>query len=171
MNHKNIAIEVLKKLLNDEIKARTKKNLVQSKSLMDMLNNSIRKHYNRLITAVEVIEELIKTAKEICREDSEFEKMDLSEHEYAFYTAIANNKSAREFMKDERLRDLAIILTEKIKKTASIDWTIKTSVQAKLKVMVKRTLEEFGYPPDMQESARDTVIKQAELIADELTAQ
>nr|QNO52269.1 hypothetical protein BPDGFPMF_00028 [Methanosarcinales archaeon ANME-1 ERB6] len=169
MEHKNIALEVLKKLLNDEIKARMKKNMVQSRSLMEMLEDSIKKYHNKVVTAAEVIEELIELGKEIKRMDKEPQEMGLSEFEYAFYTAIADNDSARELMQKEKLRELAVVLFEKVKQNASIDWTIKESVRAKLKVIVKRTLRQYGYPPDMQALATETVLKQAELIADELT--
>ena len=169
MEHKNIALEVLKKLLNDEIKARAKKNLVQSRTLMEMLEDSIKKYHNKVITAGEVIEELIELSKEIKKMDKEPGEMGLSEYEYAFYTAIADNKSARELMQKEKLRELAVVLYEKVKQNASIDWTIKESVRAKLKVAVKRTLRQYGYPPDMQAIATETVLKQAEMIADELT--
>lgn len=169
MQHKNIALEVLKKLLNDEIKSRTKKNLIQSKALMEMLENSIKKYHNKILTAAEVIEELIALGKDIQKMDKEHQEMGLSEYEYAFYTAIANNKSARELMQKEKLRELAVVLYEKVKANASIDWTIKESVKAKLKVIVKRTLRQYGYPPDMQKLATETVLKQAELIAEELS--
>ena len=169
MEHKNIALEVLKKLLNDEIKARVKRNLVQSRSLMEMLEDSIKKYHNKVVTAAEVIEELIELGKEIKRMDKEPQEMGLSEFEYAFYTAIADNDSARELMQKEKLRELAVVLFERVKQNASIDWTIKESVRAKLKVIVKRTLRQYGYPPDMQALATETVLKQAELIADELT--
>lgn len=169
MEHKNIALEVLKKLLNDEIKARVKKNLVQSKSLMEMLEDSIKKYHNKVITAAEVIEELIELSKEIKRMDKEPQEMGLSEFEYAFYTAIADNDSARELMQKEKLREMAVVLFEKVKQNASIDWTIKESVRAKLKVIIKRTLRQYGYPPDMQALATETVLKQAELITDEIT--
>lgn len=168
MEHKNIALETLKKLLNDEIKTRTKKNLVQSQSLMEMLENSIKKYHNKVLTAAEVIDELIKLGKDIQKMDKEPEEMGLSEFEYAFYTAVANNDSARELMQKDKLRELAVVLTEKIKQNASIDWTIKESVKSKLKVIVKRTLRQFGYPPNMQELATETVLKQAELIANEI---
>jgi len=168
MEHKNIALEVLKKLLNDEIKSRMKKNMVQSRSLMEMLEDSIKKYHNKVVTAAEVIEELIELSKEIKRMDKEPHEMGLSEFEYAFYTAIADNDSARELMQKEKLRELAVVLFEKVKQNASIDWTIKESVRAKLKVIVKRTLRRYGYPPDMQALATETVLKQAELIADEM---
>jgi len=168
MEHKNIALEVLKKLLNDEIKARTKKNLIQSKSLMEMLENSIKNYHNKILTAAQVIEELIKLSKEIQQMDKEPQEMGLSDYEYAFYTAIANNESARDVMEQDKLRELAVVLYEKVKANASIDWTIMESVKAKLKVIVKRTLRQYGYPPDMQKLATDTILKQAELIAEEL---
>lgn len=168
MKHKNIALEVLKKLLNDEIKTRMKTNLVQSKSLMEMLENSIKKYHNKIITAAEVIEELIKLSKDIHQMDEEPKAMGLTDFEYAFYTAIANNDSAKELMEKDVLRELAVVLTQRVRENASIDWTIKESVRSKLKVIVKRTLRQFGYPPDMQMLATETVLKQAEMIANEL---
>jgi len=169
MEHKNIALEVLKKLLNDEIKARSKKNLVKSKSLMEMLENSIKKYHNKILTAAEVMDELIKLSKDIVNMDSEAKALGLTDFEYAFYTAVANNDSAKDLMQKDKLRELAVILTERVKANASIDWTIKESVRAKLKVIIKRTLRQFGYPPDMQKLATETILKQAELIANELT--
>lgn len=169
MEHKNVALEVLKKLLNDEIKSRAKKNLVKSKSLMEMLEKAIKKYHNKILTAAEVIEELINLSKDIVEMDSEAKAMGLSDFEYAFYTAVANNDSARELMQKDKLRELAVVLTETIKQNASIDWTIKESVKAKLKVAVKRLLRKYGYPPDMQMLATETVLKQAEMIANELT--
>ena len=168
MEHKNIALETLKKLLNDEIKARTKKNMIQAKSLMEMLEDSIKRYHNKVITAAEVIDELIKLGKDIQAMDKEPSELGLSEYEYAFYTAVADNESARDLLGKDKLRELAVLLTEKIRANASIDWTIKESVRAKLKVQVKRTLRQFGYPPDMQKLATDQVLKQAELIAAEL---
>ncbi len=169
MEHKNVAMEVLKKLLNDEIKSRSKKNLVKSKTLMKMLENAIKKYHNKILTATEVMDELIKLSKEIVEIDRQAEELGLSDFEYAFYTAVADNKSAKELMGKDKLRALAVILTERVKANASIDWTIKESVRAKLKVIIKRTLRQFGYPPDMQKLATETVLKQAELIANEIT--
>lgn len=168
MKHKNIALEVLKKLLNDEIKTRTKTNLVQSKSLMEMLENSIKKYHNKIITAVEVIDELINISKDIKSMDKEPKELGLTDFEYAFYTAVANNESAKELMSKEVLRELAVVLTQKVRENASIDWTIKESVRAKLKIAVKRVLRQFGYPPDMQALATETVLKQAEMIANDI---
>lgn len=169
MEHKNVALEVLKKLLNDEIKSRSKKNLVKSRSLMEMLENSIKKYHNKILTAAEVIEELINLSKDIVEMDNEAKNMGLTDFEYAFYTAVSNNDSAKELMEKDRLRELAVVLTETIKQNASIDWTIKESVKAKLKVAVKRILRKYGYPPDMQMLATETVLKQAEMIANEIT--
>lgn len=169
MEHKNVALEVLKKLLNDEIKARSERYLVKSKTLKEMLENSIKKYHNKILTAAEVMDELIKLSKEIVNMDSEAKKLGLTDFEYAFYSAVANNDSAKQLMQQDKLRELAVILTERVKQNASIDWTIKESVRAKLKVIIKRTLRQYGYPPDMQKLATETVLKQAELIAKELT--
>ena len=168
MEHKNIAMEVLRKLLEDEIKARSKYNVVESQSLMEMLDRSITRYHNKVITAAEVIEELIKLSKTIVEKDEDAKKMGLSTYEYAFYTAVANNESAKELMGKDKLRELAVVLTETIRKNASIDWTIKENVRAKMKVAVKRLLRRYGYPPDMQQLATDTVLKQAEIIAEEI---
>jgi len=167
--HKNVALEVLKKLLNDELKVRAKKNLVQSRSLMEMLENAIKKYHNKILTAAEVMDELIKISKEIVASDDEAKNLGLSEFEYAFYSAVANNNSAKELMQHDQLRELAVVLTQRVRENASIDWTIRESVKAKLKVIVKRTLRQFGYPPDMQLLATETIMKQAEMIASELT--
>jgi type I restriction enzyme R subunit len=169
MEHKNVAMEVLKKLLNDEIKSRAKKNLVEGKTFLEMLENAIKKYQNKILTAAEVIDELIKISKEIVVKDNEPSKMGLSDFEYAFYTAVANNESAKELMQKDKLRELAVVLTETIRQNASIDWTIRENVKARLKVAVKRILRKFGYPPDMQMLATETVLKQAEMIANELT--
>ena len=166
--HKNIALEVLKKLLNEEIKVRERLNVVQGRSLMEMLQNSIKRYQNKIITAAELMDELIKISKEIVHGDSEAERMKLSPLEFAFYTAVANNDSAKELMHQDKLRELAVVLLQKVRENASIDWTIKESVKAKLKVIVKRTLRQFGYPPDMEILATETVLKQAEMIAAEL---
>ena len=115
------------------------------------------------------MDELIRLSKEITHMDSEAKALGLTTFEYAFYTAVANNDSAQELMQKDKLRELAVVLTERVRTNASIDWTIKESVKAKLKVIVKRTLRQFGYPPDMELLATETVLKQAELIANELT--
>ncbi len=168
--HKNIALEVLKKILLEEIKVRERMNVVQGRSLMEMLQNSIKRYQNKIITAAELMDELIKVSKEIVYGDSEAERLKLSPLEFAFYTAVANNDSAKALMQQDKLRELAVVLLQRVRENASIDWTIKESVKAKLKVIVKRTLRQFGYPPDMEILATETVLKQAEMIAAELNA-
>ena len=168
--HKNVALEVLKKLLNDELKSRAKRNLVQARSLMDMLEAAIRKYHAKILTAAEVMDELIKVSKDIVASDNEAKSLGLTDFEYAFYSAVANNDSAKQLMQQDQLRELAVVLTQRVRENASIDWTIKENVKAKLKVIVKRTLRQFGYPPDMQLLATETVLKQAEMMAAELAA-
>ncbi len=167
--HKNIAIEVLKKILSDEIKARSKKNIVQSKHLLEMLENAIKRYQNKALTTAEFIVALIDTAKSVTHSDEDARKIGLSEMEYGFYTAVADNESALELMGKEKLRELAIDLFNQVRKNASIDWTRKESVRAKLRVIIKRRLRYYGYPPDMTLLATETVLKQAERVADELT--
>ena len=171
MKHQNVAFEVLKKLLNNDLKVRAKTNLVQSKSLMEMIENTIKKYQNKILTAAEVIDELIKISKEITASDDEKTNMGLTDFEYAFYTAVASNDSAKQLMQHEQLRELAVVLTQKIRENASIDWTQKESVRARLRVIVKRILRKYGYPPDMELLATETVLKQAEMIANELVGQ
>lgn len=168
MKRKNIAFELLKKILNDEISLRVRKNFIQSKKLSELLENSIRKYQNNLLTTAQVIEELIRLAKDIKESDRRGEVLNLSENELAFYDALANNQSAKDVMGDETLKALARVLVEKVKSNTSIiDWTLKESVQSRLRVIVKRTLRQYGYPPDLELIATENVMKQAELLADE----
>lgn len=166
MKHKNLALEVLKKLLNDEIKIRSKHNIVQSRTLMEMLESSIKRYQNNIISSAEIIQEFIDLAKEIKKADARGEKLGLSRDELAFYDAVAKNASAKELLGDEILLKLARVLVNKVKENATIDWTIKESVKKRLKVIVKRTLRQYGYPPDLQKLATETVLSQAELLAE-----
>ncbi|MGA8884311.1 MAG: type I restriction endonuclease subunit R [Acinetobacter sp.] len=166
--HKNIALEALKKLLNDEIKARASQSVTQGKKLMDMLKSAIKGYQNKVLTASEVIDELIKLAKAIQESDKLAQELNLTEYEYAFYSAVADNDSARELMQKEILRELAVVLTNSIRQNVTLDWTIKEAARAKLRVVVKRLLKKYGYPPDMELLATETVLEQAELLADEL---
>jgi len=168
MKHKNIAIEILKRIINDQIKIITKRSYVKSKSLLQLYEETIKKYQNKILTAAQVIEELLNLAREIREINKEPEQMGLTEYEYAFYTAIADNQSALELMGKEKLKELAVVLFQEVRKNATIDWTIRENVRAKLKVAVKRVLRKYGYPPDMQELATQTVLKQAEMIAQEL---
>ncbi|MBN1992948.1 MAG: type I restriction endonuclease subunit R [Anaerolineae bacterium] len=166
MEHENLALELLRKLLNDELRTRRKTNLVQSRKLADMLDDAIRRYQNKLLSTTEVIEELIGLARDIKQADAEGEELGLSTYELAFYHALADNQSAREVMGTAKLCELAIVLVERVRKNATIDWNIKESVRAKMKVTVKRLLRQYGYPPDMQALATETVLQQAELLAE-----
>ncbi|MGI6676245.1 MAG: type I restriction endonuclease subunit R [Bacilli bacterium] len=171
MKHKNLAIELLKKILSDEIKVRSKYNLTKSKSLMEMLSSALKRYQNNLLTTAEIIEELIRIAKEIKNADRRGEELGLSEDELAFYDALETNDSAVKVLGDETLRTIARELADKVRKNATIDWTLKESVRAKLMVLVRRTLNKYGYPPDKQQRAVETVMKQAENLADVWASQ
>jgi type I restriction enzyme R subunit len=170
MKHKNLALELLKKILNDQIKLRAKTNLVKSKKLLEMLEEAINRYQNNLLTTAEIIQELINIAKEIKEADKEGEKLGLSPDEVAFYNALETNDSAVKVLGDETLKTIAREIADKVRANATIDWTIRESARAKLMVLVRRTLNKWGYPPDKQQKAIDTVLKQAELLADNLTA-
>lgn len=164
MPQRNLALELLKKLLNDEIKARSKKNLVQARSFAEMLEETVRRYQNRAIEAAQVITELIELAKDIREAHKRGEKLNLTEEETAFYDALETNDSAVHVLGDEKLKIIARELVETVKRNATIDWTVKESVKAKLRTMVKRILRKSGYPPDLQEKATKTVLEQAELL-------
>ena len=166
MKRKNLALELLKKILNDEVKARAAKNLAQSKKFSVMLEEAIRKYKNNLLTTAQVIEELILIAREIKVSDERAADMGLSEDEVAFYDALAANESAKDVMGDSTLRELAQLLVADVKQNTSIDWTIKESARARLRIVVKRLLTKYGYPPDQQKIATDRILQQAELMAD-----
>ena len=162
--HKNLAVELLRKLLNDEIKNRSQKNLVQGKSFAEMLERSIRAYQNRALETAQVIEELISLAKDMREAEKRGEKLNLNDNEVAFYDALETNDSAVKVLGDDALRAIARDLVETVRQNASLDWTMKESVRAKLRVMVKKVLRKHGYPPDKQEKATQTVLEQAELI-------
>jgi type I restriction enzyme, R subunit len=168
MQHKNLALELLKRLLNDEIKIRKKTNLVESRKFSDMLEETVKKYQNNLITSAQVIQKLIELAKEIKDADRRGEELGLDFREYAFYSALEVNDSAVKVLGDEVLRHIAQELVDTVRKNTTIDWTIRENVQAKMRVAVKRILRKHGYPPDMQARATETVIAQAKLMADDL---
>jgi type I restriction enzyme R subunit len=165
MPQKNLAIELLRKLLNDELKTRMKKNLVQSRSFTELLERTIRAYQNRTLESAEVIAELIKLAEDIREAQKRGEKLNLTEDEIAFYDALEVNDSAVQVLGDDTLKDIARELVETVRNNVTIDWTVREAVRAKLRVMVKRILRKYGYPPDKQEKATRTVLEQAELIA------
>ncbi len=161
---KNLALEVLRKLLNDEIKTRSRQNLVQSRTFSEMLENTIKRYQNRSIEAAQVIAELIELAKEIRQAQSRGEDLGLTEDELAFYDALFVNDSAVLELGDATLKAIAQDLVQAIRNNVTIDWTMKEGVRAKLRVTVKRLLKKYGYPPDKQEKATTTVLQQAELL-------
>lgn len=168
MEHKNLAIELLKKLLNDTVRSRMKRNLTQSKKFSEMLENAIRKYQNNLLTTAQVIEELIALARDVRESDKRGESLNLSEQEVAFYDALCDNKSAKQVLGDKKLAIIAVEVLKSIRGNATIDWTLKDSVRARLRRDVKRILNRYGYPPDEQLAATENVLKQAEIMADEL---
>lgn len=170
MPQRNLALETLKKLLNDEIRTLSRRNLVQSKSFAEMLEQTIRKYQNRTIDAAKVILELIELAKEMREAHRRGEKLNLTEEELAFYDALETNDSAVKVLGDETLRTIAHELVKTVRKNVTIDWTVKESVKAKLRTVVKRVLRKYGYPPDKQEKATQTVLAQAELLCSDWVA-
>ncbi len=169
MQHKNLALELLKKLLNDEIKTRQKTNLVQSKKFSEMLESAVRNYQNNLITSAQVIEELINLGRSIREADKKGEDLGLDFREYAFYSALEVSNTAVAILGDEVLRHIARELVDTVRKNTSIDWTVRENVQAKMRIAVKKILRKHGYPPDMEIKATETVIEQAKLLADQLS--
>jgi type I restriction enzyme R subunit len=167
LKHKNVAAELLEKLLKDELKVRSKRNLVQSQVFSEKLKKTLNAYHNRAIATQEVIEELIKLAKELDTATKAGQEMGLTEDEKAFYDALATNDSAVIAMGDDKLKVIAAELISQVKKSVTIDWTLRESARAKIKVMVKRILNKYGYPPDLQEEAVRTVLMQAELLCAE----
>ncbi|WP_396197128.1 type I restriction endonuclease subunit R [Flavobacterium sp.] len=170
MTHKNLALELLKKLLMGEIKTRTKVNLVQSKKFSEMLDSSVKNYQNNLITSAQVIDEMIRLAKEIKEADRRGEDLGLDFREYAFYSALEVNDNSVAVLGDEILRHIARELVDTIRKNTSIDWTVRENVQAKMRLAVKKILRKHGYPPDMELKATETVLEQAKLLANDFSS-
>jgi len=164
---KDLAMEVLRKLINDDIKVRFKTNIVKQKSFREMLEQLIIAYTNRSIQTVEVIEELLKIAKEIQDTSLKKDELNLTDNELAFYDALTENKSAVEVMGVDSLKAIAVMLTDQIHKNTNIDWNVRESERAKIRLLVKKILNRFGYPPDMQDEAIKLVLEQAETICDE----
>lgn len=169
MKHKNLALELLKRLLKDEVKVRMKVNLVESRKFSEMLDDAVRRYQNNLITSMEVIEVMIDLAKEIKAADRRGEDLGLDFREYAFYSALEVNDSAVKVLGDEVLRHIAQELVDTVRKNTSIDWTVRENVQAKMRIAVKKILRKHGYPPDLQAKATETVLEQAKMMADRLS--
>jgi len=162
---KNLAFEALKKLLNDEIRFISRKNLVQGKSFTEMLDKTIKRYTNKSVEAAQVIEELIELARKVREEKSRGKQQEMTEDELGFYDALGVNDSAVQVLGNETLRKIALELTQMIRKSVTIDWTQRESVQAEIRLKVKKILRRYGYPPDKQEKATQIVLEQAELIA------
>ncbi len=162
---RNLAVELLQKLLKGEIKTRGRKNVVQARSFAEMLEQTLRRYQNRAIEAAQVIEELIALAKDMRAAAERGEKLKLSEDELAFYDALETNDSAVQVLGDETLRGIARELVETVRNNVTIDWTLRENVRAQLRVLVKRILRKHGYPPDKQEKATQTVLEQAALLS------
>lgn len=167
MPQKNLAVELLQRLIKNEVKKRSRKNLVQSERFSDLLEASLHRYQNRAVEAAQVIEELIGLAKEMQAAEQRGEELGLNEDEVAFYDALGTNDSAVAVLGDETLSEIARELVKAVRANTTIDWTTKETVRAKLRITVKRILRKHGYPPDKQEKAAETVLKQAELLSSE----
>ena len=165
MKHKNLAFESLKKLLKDQIRVQFRKNEIKSRKFSELLEKTVKRYQNRSIDSAQVIDELVSLAKEVKEEKEKGNDLGLSEEEEAFYDALANNESALNILGSEKLKEMAAELTRLVRKNVSIDWTIRDNVKAKLRVMVKRLLRKYGYPPDKRKMATDLVLDQAKRIA------
>ncbi|MDI9432224.1 MAG: type I restriction endonuclease subunit R [Planctomycetota bacterium] len=170
MPQRNLAVEMLRKLLTGEIKTRSRKNVVQARSFAEMLEKSIRAYQNRAIETAQVIEELIKLAKDIREAGQRGEELGLTEDEVAFYDALEVNDSAVAVLGDETLRLIAQELVKAVRNSVTIDWTVRENVRAQMRVIIKRILRRYGYPPDKQAQATDLVLEQAETLCEHWTA-
>ncbi len=168
--HKNVAVELLERLLGDDIKTRSQKNVVQGRSFAGMLERSIRAYQHRTIEAAQVIEELIQIAKEMRQAQARGDDLGLSDEELAFYDALEVNDSAVKVLGDETLRTITFELVKTVRQNVSIDWTLKESARANIRRIVKRTLLKYGYPPHKREKAAETILEQAEVLCNDWAA-
>ena len=166
MPQRNLAVELLQKLLRGELSIRRRTNVVQARSFAEMLEQSLRRYQNRAIEAAQVIEELIHLAREMREAASRGEELGLNEDELAFYDALETNDSAVQVLGDETLRDIARELVDTVRSNVTIDWTLRENVRAQLRVLVRRILRKYGYPPDKQAKATQTVLEQAEALSE-----
>ena len=169
MPQRNLAVEMLRKLLEGEIKARGRKNIVQARSFAELLENAIKKYQNRAIETAQVIEELISLAKDLREADQRGKKLGLTDDEVAFYDALEVNDSAVAILGDETLRLIAQELVKAVRNSITIDWTVRENVRAKMRVIIKRILRKYGYPPDKQACATELVLEQTEVICKDWT--
>lgn len=165
MKERNLAVELLERLLKDDIKSRFKTNVVQQAKFSDLLQLSLQRYRNRAIETAQVIEELIEMAKKFHEAALKGERLGLNADEMAFYDALATNEAAVRELGDETLKTIAVELTQKLRASVTVDWSVRETVRARLRVMVKTLLKRYKYPPDRQEEATETVLKQAESLS------
>jgi type I restriction enzyme R subunit len=170
LKYKNVAVELLEKLLGEEIRVKSKRNIVQSREFSEMLKATLNKYHNRAIATQEIIDELIQLAKQMSAANQRGVDLGLNDDEVAFYDALAANNSAVEAMGKDELKVIAAELVTQVRKSVTIDWTLRESARAKIKVLVKRILRKHGYPPDLQDAATKLVLAQAELLCADWTA-
>jgi type I restriction enzyme R subunit len=165
LEEKNLAVDLLEKLLRDEIKARMKTDVVSEKKYSERIMETLRKYHNRAIETAQVIEELIKMAKDMAEDAELAEKSGLNPNEIAFYRALIKNESAVKELGDDKLRSLAIFVTEQLRKSTTVDWQVRDSVRAKLRNLVRRALRKWKYPPDRADEAIELCLQQAEALS------
>jgi type I restriction enzyme R subunit len=165
MEKRNLALEALKKLLNDEIRARSRTNIIESRAFSEKLEDAINRYHTNAITTVEILQELLNIAKDMRESLKRGEEMGLTQDEIAFYTALAANNSAVEMMGDAKLRVIAHELVMKVRSNVGVDWVKKEPARAAIRVLVKKVLRQYGYPPDLQDAAVQSVLQQAEALA------
>ena len=166
MPHRNLAVELLQKLLKGEVATRRRNNVVQARSFAEMLEQSLRRYQNRSIEAAQVIEELIELARQMREAAARGEQLGLTDDELAFYDALETNDSAVQVLGDEALRAIARELVETVRRNVTTDWTLRENVRANLRRLVRRILRRHGYPPDKQEQATLAVLEQAEVLSE-----
>jgi len=170
MQHENLAFQLLKKLLNDEVKVRKQKNMIQGKKFSEMLSNTITRYHNNQIDTAQVIKELSDIAREMRVEDSSANELGLTSEEYAFYTVLSQNSSTQ-YLEDHKMKELIHLIVDIIRKNATVDWHKRDDVRAKLRLLVKKVLMRYGYPPDIAKIEAENVLEQSELLATELTKE
>jgi type I restriction enzyme R subunit len=170
LKQKNIAFELLKKLLGDEVRARQTKNIVQAKRFSEMLSSTIKRYHNNQIDTAQVIEELSGIARDMQLEDTRAEELGLTDAEYAFYTVLSENDSTS-FLNDAKMRELIHLIVETVRSNATVDWEMREDVRAKLRLTVKKLLIKYGYPPDLARMEADKVLAQGEALAGEFVGE
>jgi type I restriction enzyme R subunit len=168
MEHQNLAFELLKKLLNEEVQVRKKKNKVLGKKLSEMLSNTIKRYHNNQIDTAQVIKELSELAREMKLEDHKAQELGLTPEEYAFYSILSENSSTR-YLENDKMKELIHVIVDIIRKNATVDWDKRADVKAKLRLLVKKVLMRYGWPPDVARIEADRVLEQSELLASELS--